>query len=126
MRILNILRIALSLACIFYGLVTFYGYFTIIKQNFSPTLLDLIFSFLFAGLFIVGGVLAILKIPAAIHVLITSCIFYLLAGLYQPIQIHGLSTFTLINPQFYFSLAVRCSLVAGIYFIFKRAQKNCG
>ena len=74
--------------------------------------MDILFAFTFATLFLAGGILAIFRNNAAIYALILACIFYAIAGLYNPIRLYGLEGLTIINPVFYFGLVLRSTVVA--------------
>ena len=112
---MNIARIFLSLVCVAVGLVTVVGYFLVIQPTGGAPLVDVILALSFAALFIVGGMLVLLKNHKGMYPLIAACVLYGVAGLYNPIVLYGHSALEYIHPQFYLSLTGRCILVAMVF-----------
>lgn len=117
-------RNILSILCILYGSVTLIGYFLVILPKGTSSVFEVVFSLAFAVLFILGGIMAILKNNIAIPLLITSVVTYAFIGLYKPLQLYGLSGFNEINQQFYVSLLVRCSIVIVLSIILIKQKNN--
>ena len=121
---MKITRNILSILCILYGSVTLIGYFLVILPKGTSSLFEVVFSLAFAVLFILGGIMAILKNNIAIPALISSCVIYAFVGLYKPLQLHGFGAFNEIHQQFYISLFVRCSIVIVLSIILIKQKNN--
>lgn len=115
---MNSIRIIASVIAILYGLMTFVGYYLVILPSKEPIeLLEVALSFSFAGLGILGGILAIFNKRTAAIALILSCALYAVSALYQPIQYAGLSAFGLLHQDTYIGFSIRCLLATVIIVI---------
>jgi hypothetical protein len=120
---MNTTRIIASSIIILYGLKTFVGYWLVLEPRealIDPLAIALNFSF--AGLGILGGVLAILNKKNAAIALVLACVLYAVAALYQPVKYLGLSAINSLHHDTYISFAVRCILAAVIILILYKSK----
>lgn len=102
------------------GAATIIAYFLVIHPKGNAPVVDIVLAFSFALFFIAGGILVFLKNTLAIYLLIAACIFYAIAGLYNPIRLYGFEGIYRVNPQFYFSLCLRCILAFVVFVVMRR------
>jgi len=89
-------------------------YWLLLPRNEPVELLEIVLSFSFAGLSILGGILAIFGKRTAAIALIMSCILYAVTALYQPIQHVGFTAFGLLHQDTYIGFTIRRLLAAVI------------
>ena len=108
---MNITRNILAATCILVGAITIVAYFWVLYPKGNTPAIDIVLVFTFAILFMAGGLLAIFKQTVSIYLLIAACLFYVVAGLYNPISLYGYESLYKIDTQFYIGVLWRSVLV---------------
>lgn len=117
---MDIVRKLIAIVCVAYGAVTFIGFFTFILPRGGAPVIDTVLSLCFAGLFVLGGLLALFKHWLAIPALVASCILYLVAGLWRPVAQLGVSALDSLSPEFYYSLLFRITTTVLLIILIRR------
>ncbi|MCP3849329.1 MAG: hypothetical protein GY694_03680 [Gammaproteobacteria bacterium] len=105
-------------------LTTVIGYILVIHPNQEAPVVDVIFAFIFSLSFIAGGLLTLGNKYYGIYFIFTACIFYLIAGIYNPIRIYGVAGLGEIFTQFYFSFIFKVAVSVLLFYTLRRLRVN--
>ena len=119
---MKIVRILLAIISVAFGAMTFAGYFVVILPNGGSPVHDIVLALGFASLFVVGGIMALVNKYTGAWLVVLASLIYMVAGLYNPIRLHGIEGIAYIQSEFFANSAMRCVIAAALVLIMHKRK----